>query len=95
MVVKVIIEYPGVQWWGEVVASASTATVAFARKLQAAFTRKGSDHGGGGGGGGPGGDGDHRRGGGSRERSVLGSPPALLIGALCPGARIFRLQLIS
>ena len=43
MVVKVIVEYPGVRWWGDVMANASTVTAAFARKLQAAFACKGSD----------------------------------------------------
>ena len=74
MVVKVFVEYPGVRWWGDMVAAASTITAAFAQKLQAVFTWKGSDHnGGGGGGGGAGdGDGDRRRSGGSQERFVLG-----------------------
>ena len=69
VVVVVIVDYPGVQWWGNVVAAVSTVTAAFARKLHAAFACKGSDYGGSGGGG----DGDRRRGGGSRERFVLGS----------------------
>ena len=78
MVVKLIIEYPGVRWLGDVVAAASTVTAAFARKLQAAFACKGSDHGGSGGGG----DGDRPRGGGSRERSVVGSPRVADRGAV-------------
>ena len=69
VVVKVIAEYPGVRWWGDVLANASAVIAAFARKLQAAFACKGNDYGGGGSGGG---DGDRRHGGGSWERFVLG-----------------------
>ena len=52
LVVKLIVEYPRVRWWEDVVATASTATAAFARKLHAAFACKGSDYGSGGRGGG-------------------------------------------
>ena len=33
VVVEVIVDYPGVRWWRDVVANASTVTAAFARKL--------------------------------------------------------------
>ena len=80
-------------------ANASTVTAAFARKLQAAFTCKGSDYGGGGCGGGAGGGG----GGGDRDRRrvvVAGKDSCsaatrLPIGAPCPGAWIVRRELIS
>ena len=52
VVVEVIVEYPGVRWWGDVVAAASSVTTAFPRKLPAGFACKGSDYSGGGGGGG-------------------------------------------
>ena len=69
--VKLIAEYPGVRWWGDVVTTAFTILAAFARKLHAAFSCKGCDYGGGGGGGGgggvSGGDGGCHRGGGSWE----------------------------
>ena len=55
--VEVIVEYPGVRWWGDVVAAASSVTAAFPRKLPAGFACKGSDYSGGGGGGGGGDDG--------------------------------------
>ena len=41
--VKVIVEYPGVRWWENVMVAVSTVTAAFARKLHAAFACKGSD----------------------------------------------------
>ena len=52
LAVKMIVEYLRVRWWEDVVATASTATAAFARKLHAAFACKGSDYGSGGHGGG-------------------------------------------
>ena len=79
------------------VANATTVTAAFARKLQAAFACKGSDYGGGGGGGGSaggGGDGDRRlvvvAG-----KDSCSAATTLPIGAPCPGAWIFRRELIS
>ena len=77
--VKVIVEYPGVRWWGDVGANVYTVTAAFAQKLEAAFACKGSDYGGGGGG-----DGGLRCGGGSRERFVLGGDRVADRGARVP-----------
>ena len=88
--VGVIVDYPGVQWWGDVVAAASTVTAAFARKLDAAFACKGSNYGGGGSSGGGGGGVGRRRGGGSQQRFVLGGDSVADQGP-CPGAWIFRL----
>ena len=48
VVVKVIVEYPGVRWWGNVMVAVSTVTAALARKLHVAFACKGSYYGGGG-----------------------------------------------
>ena len=86
-VVKVIAEYPEVQWWGDVVAKASTVTATFVRKLLAAFACMGRDYRGGGGGGGGGGGcggalGDRLRGGGSQERFVHGGDRVADRGAM-------------
>ena len=79
VVVEVIVEFPGADGVGNVVAAASTVTAAFARKQHAAFACKGSDCGGGSGGGG-------RRGRSSRARFVLGCDRVVDPGAVVPVA---------
>ena len=67
---------------GDVVATASTVTVAFGRKLHAVFACQGSDYGGSGGGGGGGGGGG--------DRIIAGQDSCLAVTAMLIGAQWSR-----